>query len=172
VLGGIRSGKSHFAKMLASRKGSVLFIATCQATDPEMKQRIEEHKKNRPPDWEIIEEGERIEEILRSFRNSKRKKDVIIIDCLGMFITNLLKNEDREIMKKVRGLIRETKRLDSQVIVVSNEVGMSLVNPNKLARRFSDLLGEANQLVAKEADEVYFLTAGIPTKLKANSKLY
>jgi adenosylcobinamide kinase/adenosylcobinamide-phosphate guanylyltransferase len=164
VFGGIRSGKSGFAKMLASREENVTFIATCQATDSEMKQRIEEHKRTRPSNWKTIEEGEKVGEILKTL---KEKRGAIIIDCLGMLITNLLeKKKKKEILESVNELILEAKKLNSQVIVVSNEVGMTIVSSNKVARLFSDILGEANQLMAKEADEVYILMAGIPTKLK------
>jgi len=165
VLGGIRSGKSQFACQLANQLSKkVAVIATCIPSDEEMKVRIQEHKSQRPKQWQTIEEPKDIIRVLEELT-----KEVILIDCLNMFISNLLLDEltQEEILKKTTFLVEVIKKKkDVCVIIVSNEVGSCLVPTNKLARQFTDILGKANQIIATHAKEVYLLVAGIPVKIK------
>jgi adenosylcobinamide kinase/adenosylcobinamide-phosphate guanylyltransferase len=165
VLGGIRSGKSQFACELANKLSKkVVVIATCIPSDDEMKQRIKEHKLLRPKHWQTIEEPKNIIPVLQ-----KSTKEVILIDCLNMFISNLLLDELTEeiILKEVSLLVDViNKKKDIYIIIVSNEVGSCLVPTNKLARQFTDILGKANQIIADCANDVYLLVAGIPVKIK------
>lgn len=163
VLGGIRSGKSRFASQLARQLSrEVAVIATCIPLDKEMTARVEEHKLQRPKHWQTIEAPK---EIIPHLQES----EVILIDCLNMFISNLLLDglTPETILAKISSLAEGiSKKKNGWVIIVSNEVGSCLVPTNKLARVFTDLLGKANQIMADCADEVYLLIAGIPVKIK------
>jgi adenosylcobinamide kinase/adenosylcobinamide-phosphate guanylyltransferase len=164
ILGGARSGKSRYAVKLAKKfKKKTVFIATAPASDEEMKRRIKLHQRSRPKHWELIEEGKNIDCIL-----SKLKNKVVLIDCLGLLVSNLLADnlKDKEIEKKIKRLINAIKKTSFTTILVSNEVGSGLVPINPLARRFRDILGIANQMIAKKADEVILMRAGIAMKIK------
>ncbi len=166
ILGGARSGKSSYAMNLAKSTGKrIVFIATCIPGDSEMKHRIKLHKKSRPRAWRVIEEGIHIDSALRK---TKTGCDAILIDCIGLFISNLMAVEfsDKKIEEKMRQVIGQIKKGASDVIVVSNEVGMGIVPDNPLARRFRDLLGRVNQMLAQNADKVIMMYAGIPMVMK------
>lgn len=166
ILGGARSGKSSYAMNLAKSTGKrIVFIATCIPTDSEMKQRVRLHKKSRPATWKLVEEAVDIDSALRK---AKTGCDAILIDCMGLFISNLMavESSDKKIEEKARQVIEQIKKSASGVIVVSNEVGMGIVPDNPLARRFRDLLGRVNQMIAKEADKVITMYAGIATIIK------
>lgn len=168
ITGGARSGKSCFAQKSAdAMKGRKVFLATAQALDEEMKSRIEKHKKERPSGWDTIEETQYLNSVIKDCNG---KHEVVLIDCLTMWIFNLLEHRgynESEILKEVRTLIANCKKIQSTVIIVSNEVGSGIVPANRLSRQFRDILGKANQEVASIADEVYLVTAGIPLKLKS-----
>lgn len=166
ILGGARSGKSSYAVSVAKSAGKkIIFIATCIPDDKEMEHRIKLHKKARPGTWKVIEEGVNIDSVLKKIKTGC---DVVLIDCIGLFISNLMAAEtsDKEVENKVRLVIEQIKKLAVEVIVVSNEVGMGIVPDNPTARRFRDLLGRANQIFAKNADTVIMMHAGIATILK------
>jgi adenosylcobinamide kinase/adenosylcobinamide-phosphate guanylyltransferase len=171
ILGGIRSGKSSYAVELAKKLSKkVLFIATATVSDEEMKKRIELHKAKRPKYWKTIEAKNTIS-ILNALNNkdNKNKYKVVIIDCLNFLVSNLIlaNLKDEQIIKILEDFINKISyNNELTTILVSNEVGNSLVSDNPLARRFQDLLGYINQLVAKKADEVIFIHAGIPLKIK------
>jgi adenosylcobinamide kinase/adenosylcobinamide-phosphate guanylyltransferase len=168
ITGGARSGKSAFAQKLANRLSKkVTYIATAQARDKEMELKIKFHRKNRPPHWKTIEREKGIAEILPQVA---KKSKVILLDCLTILISNLLLNGRKNILKEIRQLVNKTKKIEATVLIVSNEVGMSIVPDNKLARRFRDIAGRANQIVAQVADEVYLVIAGIPVKLEEKNK--
>jgi len=165
VLGGARSGKSRFACELAVRSGKeVTYIATCFPSDEEMVLKIEEHKKRRPPDWLTVEEGEDL--LVALSRVGER--EVVIVDCLTLFVSNLLLKEvEREdIFKNLEDFIQKATDLKKWLILVSNEVGMGIVPDNRLARQFREIAGKINQVVAEVSDEVYFLVAARPIKIK------
>ena len=178
ITGGARSGKSAFAQKLAnnlSKKarlpspsaqavgGQVTYIATAQARDKEMELRIKIHRKNRPSHWKTVEREKNISEVLSRIAE---KSEVILLDCLTLLISNLLLSDKKDVLKEIRRLVSKIKGIKATVLVVSNEVGMGIVPDNKLARRFRDTAGRANQIVAQAADEVYLVVSGISMKMK------
>mgnify|MGYP001586083789 FL=1 len=167
VLGGARSGKSAHAADLAKRiNKSIVFIATAAALDEEMKQRIRLHKSSRPKSWGLIEETIELTDVLRTL---KSRYAVALIDCMGLWITNLLMTgiKDKVIEKKIAEFADAIcKAKAASIIVVSNEVGSGIVPGDSLSREFRDLLGLANQVLAKKADKVVFMQAGIPLIIK------
>jgi adenosylcobinamide kinase/adenosylcobinamide-phosphate guanylyltransferase len=180
ILGGARSGKSHFAQELAQQLGKrILFVATAEPLDDEMSSRIKEHKLSRPKNWRTLEAklnvGKRITEQVDD-------AEVVLIDCLTLLISNiLLTGEDKEsieadqidyastdgkVLTEMEGITRCINNTNAIFIVVSNEVGMGLVPPYQSGRIYRDLLGKANQILAQQADEVFLMIAGIPCQLK------
>ena len=173
ILGGSRSGKSTFAQKLAHEFGKdVLFVATAEAGDEEMARRIATHRKNRPKGWRTLEATTKIG---KQIEENAGDAEVIIVDCLTLLVSNLLmplgQNADsqtasRVVRAELNGLLKCLDRVDATFIIVSNEVGLGLVPPYPLGRLYRDLLGEVNQAMARQADEVYFMTAGIPMRAK------
>jgi adenosylcobinamide kinase/adenosylcobinamide-phosphate guanylyltransferase len=170
LLGGARSGKSYYAQQLAGElSDKVLFVATGEALDKEMQDRIAEHKKNRPGNWRTLEIttglGKGIEKEIGG-------AEVVVIDCVTLLISNLLRGEpdypqaDKIIKAEINMLINSMDNLDASFIIVSNEVGLGLVPENKLGRIYRDLLGKANQLLASHATEVYLMLACLPIQIK------
>ncbi len=168
ITGGARSGKSKLALKLAERTGGkVAFIATAQAGDDEMAERILIHKKSRPKEWTTIEEPIDIPSAISKVADH----DVAIIDCLTLLLSNLMLednglDETDGILDEMEDLVKASGSFEGTVIIVSNEVGMGIVPENELARKFRDLAGRANQIMANAADEVYLCVSGIPVKLK------
>lgn len=164
VLGGARAGKSTFALRLAEERlgdGQGCFIATAQALDNEMAERIARHREERSASWITIEEPYQLDAALLQAAESR----VVLIDCLTLFVSNWLLRSENEAMQTI--VERLLANVNSQtVICVSNEVGLGIVPDNPLARTFRDLLGRVNQQFAAAADEVYLLVAGLPLKLK------
>ncbi len=163
IVGGSRSGKSSFALDCASKlPGSKAFIATAQAFDEEMKERIERHKKERSADWKTFEEPTALPQILSRISEDH---DVIIVDCLTLWLSNLIMN-DTAVDVDIESLLSTAATCPSCIFIVSNEVGLGIVPENALARRFRDLAGTLNRRVAEIANEVYLVAAGIPLKIK------
>jgi adenosylcobinamide kinase/adenosylcobinamide-phosphate guanylyltransferase len=167
VLGGCRSGKSNVAKQTADHMATEkkIYMATCVPTDREMKNRVKRHQDDRGPDWATIEEPIRIHEAIdRTCAQAK----VIIVDCLTLWISNLLFQERNEagIMAAVDLLETALHRATCPVILVSNEVGYGIVPENSLARQFRDVAGLVNQRVAQFVDKVIVTMAGIPVQIK------
>ncbi len=170
ITGGARSGKSNFAVELAGKRGGkVTFIATCAPRDAEMKARIKEHKKSRPRNWQTVEEETEVASVLKDVGN---KCEVVIVDCLTLLLSNLLlaDSNDRQIEKGVRQIASVSSKVGCTTIVVSNEVGSGIVPENQLGRRFRDIAGFANQVVARCADEVYLMVSGVPMKVKGEKE--
>lgn len=167
VTGGARSGKSRFAQSWAesSHFQSRLYIATGVPCDPEMRARIARHRRQRDGRWATLEEPIRLPQRLprRLLPGS-----VLLVDCLATFVTNLLLDHQRppQVQRRVAALLRACRRPGVTTIVVSNEVGAGLVPESPLGRTFRDLLGTVNQQVARAADEVYLLVAGMPMRIK------
>lgn len=163
VTGGARAGKSAFAQEWAHAlgDGKVSFIATAQALDDEMHQRIARHQAGRPPGWETLEEPLEVPYTL-----SLAQGRVVLLDCLTLWVSNLML-AGREVLPEVENLLAARAETGKTLLVVTNEVGMGIVPDNALARRYRDLLGAANRRIAEEADVVYLLVAGIPLKLKS-----
>jgi len=169
ITGGVRSGKSKYAiKLAKNTTGRVVFLATGTAKDEEMKKRIKGHKESRPREWRTIEETKDIASILFSIGPPWK---VVIIDCLTFFISNLLLDgiDENAILERIRKIVEAILRANYTTIVVSNEVGGGVVPDNKLGRRFRDIVGLANQIMADSAQEVYLVVSGIPIKLKERS---
>lgn len=172
LLGGARSGKSTLAERMAVELGGdVLYVATAQAFDDEMRERIATHQQARPHGWQTLEAPIRVGEQLRE----RALPPVILIDCITLLATNALLAlpEDCTQLDANQAILAEIERLlavqqsgDSTWIVVSNEVGMGVVPPYRLGRLYRDALGAANQRLAKAADEVYLLVAGLSWRLK------
>ena len=175
IVGGAKSGKSSFAQDLASKLSTRLtYIATAEAGDKEMRERIARHRISRGKGWEVIEEPLDVAGVLSSVKRGR----CIIIDCLTLLISNWLMSlksrrlsaREDEFRKRLLELIRQIKKPSSTVIVVSNEVGAGIVPSNALARLFCNIQGEANQLMAREADEVFLMAAGIPIRIKGGKR--
>jgi adenosylcobinamide kinase / adenosylcobinamide-phosphate guanylyltransferase len=163
VLGGARSGKSSFAQRLAEESsGELIYIATAQAFDDEMTERITRHKADRGPRWQTVECPVELAEVIAAHPGANK---TILIDCLTLWLSNLILGE-RDVANAVSGLIKALKNSQAQIILVSNEVGQGIVPDNALARRFRDEAGWLNQTIAKTADTVWFVTAGLPQRLK------
>ncbi len=180
VLGGARSGKSAYAQKLAKRltadAGRVAYVATGVACDDEMRARVEQHRRSRPPEWATIEAPTKV---AQAIQRAGEEYTVMIVDCLTILITNWLAERgpleeptesmaelEKAILERVEELVRAAKGAKATVIVVSNEVGQGVVPTFKTGRVFRDLAGLANQCIAREADEVYVMWAGIPQKIK------
>jgi adenosylcobinamide kinase/adenosylcobinamide-phosphate guanylyltransferase len=178
ILGGVRSGKSQLAQDMASRLGGpVLFVATGEAQDEEMRQRIEAHRKARPSSWRTVEApvgvGPRVREHIGGAR-------IVIVDCLTLLVSNVIGRcgdpgqlDAGLVSQKVAAEIEELAECIGEVeatfILVSNEVGMGLVPDNRLGRTYRDCLGKANRELAQRADAVHFMVAGIPITVKGDS---
>lgn len=175
IIGGARSGKSSFAEQAARQQdGQVVYLATAQALDEEMRQRIGRHQRNRPASWVSVELPVHIG---RQWPALGIKADVVILDCLTLLVNNLLMaaiedpghpNEDRAIQAvsvEVDELFEAIRQSQADWLVVSNEVGLGLVPPNPLGRLYRDLLGLTNQRFAAQADQVFWMVAGIPVPI-------
>jgi adenosylcobinamide kinase/adenosylcobinamide-phosphate guanylyltransferase len=167
ITGGARSGKSRLAEQLARGYGAPLgYLATAAAGDAEMAARIARHQARRGREWQTLEEPCDLLGVLRGHDGWFR---AVLVDCITLWLTNLLlRYEDAgRALAEVRELAAAFKGLATPLILVSNEVGMGIVPDNGLARSFRDLAGEANELLAAAADEVYVTFSGLPLKLKS-----
>jgi adenosylcobinamide kinase/adenosylcobinamide-phosphate guanylyltransferase len=163
VLGGVRSGKSHYAQQLGERAARVVFVATASAGDDvEIQRKVERHQSSRPPQWKTVEEPLRLAETIARFGPNC---DLMIIDCLTFFAANLLDAQGDE-QSPIEALCMALKSPPCSIVLVSNEVGSGVVPAYPSGRRFRDLLGEMNQSVARVASNVLLLVAGLPLVLK------
>ena len=174
ILGGARSGKSSHAQSLAEATGKpVTFIATAEALDDEMSARIQKHRAERPLNWETLEIPFDI------VSHVQVKSNVVILDCVTLLISNLLmqfvKNDlvdEAPFMAAVQKEINElismlrAREQEQDWLIISNEVGLGLVPAYQMGRVYRDAIGWANQRLAREADKVIFMVAGIPTVIK------
>jgi adenosylcobinamide kinase/adenosylcobinamide-phosphate guanylyltransferase len=165
ITGGARSGKSRYAEQRAEEMGHrPLYVATAEAQDDEMSQRIAEHQKRRGNPWRTIEEPVELAEALLA---QCGKTDSALVDCLTLWISNLLIRRDEKVVaEKVEQLVKILPRLNFNIVFVSNEVGWGIVPDNLLARKFRDLAGWTNQRIAQAADEVVLMVAGVPMIVK------
>ncbi|MCF6150377.1 MAG: bifunctional adenosylcobinamide kinase/adenosylcobinamide-phosphate guanylyltransferase [Candidatus Kuenenia sp.] len=167
VLGGARSGKSSFAENMAKHYRTVVYAATAEIKDDEMRERIRIHRERRPSHWQTVESPYDLEKVV--FEQDK-KAALVFIDCITLYITNLLlrlENQDSsQIIDKIHKLCRICEEITPDVIIVSNEVGLGIVPENALARHFLDIAGSVNQILAQHATEVYFVVSGIAQKIK------
>lgn len=163
VLGGARSGKSGFSERLAIESGLERhYIATGRAYDDEMRERIGRHRADRGDGWTTHEVPLDLVERLSDIDAPGR---VILVDCLTLWLTNLMMDE-RDIDTAAAALVRQSESLSAKLIVVSNEVGLGIVPDNRMAREFRDHAGRLHQRIAASADEVFFIAAGLPLRMK------
>jgi adenosylcobinamide kinase/adenosylcobinamide-phosphate guanylyltransferase len=179
LIGGVRAGKSRKALDLARAHrdgGGVLFVATAQALDEEMRARIDGHRSERPADWHTLESPIDVADDLRRGLTASSGYSVIIIDCLTLWVSNVLLSlseaadaeaivdaRARELLDVLRSFVAAH---DGTAIIVTNEVGLGVVPATSLGRRYRDALGRANQLVAAAADDVVLMVAGLSLPLK------
>ena len=177
VMGGIRSGKSAYAEQLVGELAGirgVTYLATGVATDPAMAERIRLHQERRPDQWETLEVPLNPVGGLQKSRGSAGDRSVLLLDSLDGWVTNLLIEHEgtaaTELTARTVGAVRRfvtfVREIKSDAVVVSSEVGQSLVATSALGRQFQDLLGTVNQAVAAEADSVTLVVAGIPVLIK------
>ena len=166
VLGGVRSGKSRWAQEFAAKAARVAYVATAQPLDAEMVEKIGRHRNERPSHWQTFEEPL---ELGQAIAEHATKFDVMLVDCLTVFVANLQATAEPDpacMDRRIEDFLRALRALPASVVLVSNEVGSGIVPPYPAGRRFRDVLGELNQRVAAIADNVVLLVAGLPLALK------
>jgi adenosylcobinamide kinase/adenosylcobinamide-phosphate guanylyltransferase len=176
VTGGARSGKSSFAQSLFEKESDVVYIATYRMYDDdlEMKERITLHKKSRPSKWKTFEGSYGLDEAVHGYKN-------YILDCLTVMTSNIMfdiskdvevisqemQNQiDQKVFNEIKKLIDEVINIDGNLVMVTNEVGCSIVPENHVARVYRDIMGRINQRTAKMCDEAFIVSCGIPLKIK------
>ena len=179
VLGGARSGKSSFAEEIVKKYGGldVTYIATAEAKDEEMAERIKQHQSSRPEGWTTIEKPQAVSSALENIERER----VVLLDCVTVLVSNLLladeeldedeyefsaQEREEEIMTELEKITAQVEERDLTLVVVSNEVGQGLVPPYQAGRVYRDLVGRANQFLAAKADGVYITYAGLPVEIK------
>ncbi len=167
ILGGVRSGKSRHAEELASAAGgAVTVIATARALDEEMVRRIETHRLHRPAHWAVIEEPLALGAALRAADGAGR---VLVVDCLTLWLTQLLDLPDEELSAQTTALLDTLATLRAEVILIGNETGLGIMPLGELTRRYGDLAGRLHQDLARRADRVILMVAGLPLLLKGSA---
>ncbi|QZP19805.1 bifunctional adenosylcobinamide kinase/adenosylcobinamide-phosphate guanylyltransferase [Pseudomonas sp. DR208] len=168
ILGGARSGKSRLAEKLASDSGlPVTYIATSQPLDGEMSARVALHRQRRPDHWGLIEEPVELARVLRDNAATER---CLLVDCLTLWLTNLLMLEDSHRLAAERDQLLETlAALPGEIIFVSNETGLGVVPLGELTRRYVDEAGWLHQALAERCQRVLLTVAGLPLTLKGTA---
>lgn len=165
VLGGAASGKSAYAENLVLRLSRrPVYIATAQAFDAEMSEKIDAHRARRGDGWITVEEPL---DLGRAIAEADSAAAAILIDCLTLWLSNLMA-ADRDVDAATADLIRSMERARGRLVLVANEVGLGIVPDNSMARSFRNLHGALNQAVAATADRVVFVAAGLPLALKGS----
>ena len=169
ILGGARSGKSRLAEQKAKDSGlSVTYVATAQAYDDEMRERILHHQADRPTDWGLVEEPLYLADRLVQIDQANQ---LILVDCMTLWMSNLLLNEQKDFQsQQCQKLLEMLPTLKSEIILVSNETGLGVVPMGQLSRKFVDESGRLHQQLGQIADDVVFCVAGFPMVLKGESK--
>ncbi len=172
ILGGARSGKSVFAERLAQQRGGaeVVFMATAEALDDEMRERIAAHRAARPSEWTTLEAPR---DLLEGIRHLQTMPRLIVVDCLTLWVTNeMLANEvnlEKRLFYQLDLLCEWVRLQEIDLILISNEVGLGIVPENALARKFRDVLGRVNARAAEHAHRVFWMMAGLPIEIKARA---
>ena len=168
ILGGARSGKSRLAEKLAADSGcAVTYIATSQPLDGEMNERVRHHRERRPPHWALIEEPI---ELARVLRENARVETCLLVDCLTLWLTNLLMLENPQRLTEERdALLQCLGELPGEILFVSNETGMGVVPLGELTRRYVDEAGWLHQALAERCQRVVLTVAGLPLTLKGTA---
>lgn len=163
ITGGTRSGKSSFAQRLAEEKSAnPVYLATARIWDDDFKNRVIRHKTDRNESWQTIEEEKHI-------NNLQLKNRTILLDCITLWLTNIFHDNQFNIEKSLleaKQIWNDFTRNNSDIFVVSNEIGMSIHPEKEVARKFSELQGWMNQYIAASSDHVYLMISGIPLKIK------
>src|SRR5690554_215431 len=168
VTGGIRSGKTGMAEQRALAAGTeVIYLATATAGDDEMAWRIERHQSQRPAAWGLVEEPVRLGQVLRDFHERPGSAPLLLIDCMSLWLSNLLFAGEAVFKQQRAEFLAELARYRGGLVVVTNEVGLGTIAMDPLTRRFADELGWLNQALAQLCDEVVMVVAGLPLTLKA-----
>lgn len=174
VVGGARSGKSTFAESLFQDKRDVVYIATARVEDEEMSQRVIQHRAFRPNYWRTFEGTYNIEDAIGSEKH-------YLLDCITVLTSNIMfdiskglididsrmqQSIEDEVIHVIEKLVNKSKNMCLDLVMVTNEVGCSIVPENQIARAYRDIIGRVNQKVAKMSDEAFAIVCGIPMKLK------
>lgn len=165
ILGGARSGKSALAERLAIDSGrEVVYIATAECRDGEMSERVAHHRARRPTQWRCIEEPLALADALQAHA---REDHCVLVDCLTLWLSNLLGSGDAERFAHERdALLATLPTLPGEIVLVSNEVGLGIVPLGELSRRFVDEAGRLHQVLAAQCERVVLVAAGLPMALK------
>ena len=177
MTGGARSGKSSYAEELARKhEGEVLFVATAEAGDEEMRRRIEKHKQSRPGHWRTLETPLNA---AAAIRQGMGDASMVLLDCITLLVNNILcrnidwEKEDfdaalieKEVAVEIDALIGVMSEAKADFVLVTNEVGLGIIPGNAMGRLYRDLLGKANQMLAAAVDNVYMMVSGLPLRLK------
>lgn len=165
ILGGARSGKSRLAERLALESGlHVTYVATSQPLDQEMAERISHHRARRPAEWALVEEPLALARVLRENAHQDR---CILVDCLTLWLTNLLMLDDpARLIEERDAMLDCLATLPGRVVLVSNETGLGVVPLGELSRRYVDEAGWLHQALAERCQRVTFVVAGLPMVLK------
>ena len=168
ILGGARSGKSRLAEKLAAESGyAVTYIATSQPLDGEMNARVRHHRERRPGHWALVEEPL---ELARILRDNAGAETFLLVDCLTLWLTNLLMLEDPQRLDAERDALLEClAELPGEIVFVSNETGMGVVPLGELTRRYVDEAGWLHQALAERCQRVVLTVAGLPLTLKGTA---
>ncbi len=163
-LGGARSGKSRLAEQSAMNSGmELVYIATGEARDEEMSDRISRHQQQRGESWVTIEESL---QLVATLQRESRHNRCVVVDCLTLWLSNWLDYDETAWPQAQSDLLALLPMLEGKIIFVSNEVGQGVVPMNALARKFVDESGRLHQALAAQSDTVYFVVAGIPQVIK------
>ncbi len=167
ILGGVRSGKSRLAEQHATDSGlEVVYVATAQARDAEMQQRIAHHQAHRPAHWQVVEAGHNLAEVLQQ---QAREGRCVLVDCLTLWLTQLLCDvSEAELRREVDALLNILPDLPGEIILVSNETNMGIVPLDELSRRFCDEAGRLHQQTGARCEHVILTVAGMPLIVKGN----
>ena len=169
VLGGARSGKSHYAEQLAlASHKEVIYIATGSAGDDEMQARIEKHQAARPKYWQTIEEPVLLADVIERYANTRH---CLLVDCLTLWLSNILFDsqgnyQEDVFLQQKQALLNELPHIHADIILVSNEVGSGIIPIDSMSRRFVDEAGRLHQQLAKLCSHVTLVTAGLAQQLK------
>lgn len=165
ITGGARSGKSSFALRLSAAYDNVLFVATAEARDDDMRERIANHRAERPAHWRTLEAPRDLARLIAAAPLAP----LVILDCVTLWVTNLLLAEDatwERAIAELDALLAWRRAAPSDLIIVTNEVGLGIVPADPLSRTYRDWLGRFNQRLAAAADSVYLLVSGLPVEIK------
>lgn len=162
VLGGARSGKSRYAEQLVEAEGGGIYIATAEAWDSEMTDRIAKHRVRRGDLWETLEAPT---DLVGALTSKACRGRCVLVDCLTLWISNLMFAKN-DVERDVAMLVAALPALDARVVFVSNEVGLGIVPDNAMARQFRDYAGTTHQQIARVAQSVVFVAAGLPLIMK------